>query len=132
MDLLSSFEFKVNNGQQERVMLSGDYGIAKSEVANRFKEKTEKDYGFEDTSTVVYLKTEEGKLTLTSEKNTTTNLFNSKTFFVSNSTILSLYMTLTCWIYIESTIYQSKNSNSDSMYQNTIFHTLLLTLSTLL
>ena len=90
MDLLSSFEFKVNNGQQERVMLSGDYGIAKSAVANRFKEKTEKDCGFEDTSTVVYLKTEEGKLTFSDEKNTTTNLFNSKTFFVSNSTILSL------------------------------------------
>ena len=89
-------------------MLSGGYGTGKSAVANRFKEKIEKDYKFEETSTMVYLKTENGKLTFSDERNTTINLFNSNTFFISNSTILSLYMTLTCWIYIESTTYHSK------------------------
>ena len=108
LDLLSSFEFKVNKGEQKREMLSGGYGTGKSAVANRFKEKIEKDYKFEETSTMVYLKTENGKLTFSDERNTTINLFNSNTFFISNATILSLYMALTFWIYIESTTTNQK------------------------
>ena len=132
LNILHSFESNIENSEQKRIMLSGDYGIAKSKIANQFKKRIEHNKRYALNPTTLYLTTKDGKLVLKTEKDTTINVFNSSSFYILNKTILSFYMILTTWVYIESTIYHSKNSSENSMYQNTVFHTLLLALSTLL